>query len=529
MPDGKGGYLVTEADGTQHLPTKKNGTLDRGLCGAAWAALHGGFRGEKYDGPNKADALKKLTTIHKAQGWPLPTAKMSADFALTDPVSFDDGMVVRRGKIFEVGEYPDKNYSMTAAELAAAAAAFTPCGLDLEHQSTVLDGNLGELRSVEVSPDGSTLYGNVALPPWLDGLLEGTGRKVSATWNRTTKMLEGLALVNHPRIADAALLSAFAAASPHTTSDGQRVVQAVHDMTARSGAVCTTSNPNGTQQYSSSYFVSAGEGKTIQALHDSACAGGAKCTAMEAKTSAYSVVEALFVGARHTKADLADMQKIHDLSTGQGATCAPATMGGNAPKGRPTMANKFGSWFGLGRDAREMARDAGADLPPEEHFSVVADEVQDERAQARAEETAKFEKDKADAAKMKADAETIMFQAQAKEYAVDAKAFFNELLAAGKALPALKDKIEAAYVQAAADDLAHGKASFTQGTGSRVEQLKAMWEAVPGHILFHESKPGTFSLLAGGASGEDDPAAAKARQEKIKALPAYRGVASKQA
>ena len=46
-------YLVTEEDGTGHLPVRDsdNGPLNHHLMGAAWAALHGGYRGNKYQGP----------------------------------------------------------------------------------------------------------------------------------------------------------------------------------------------------------------------------------------------------------------------------------------------------------------------------------------------------------------------------------------------------------------------------------------------------------------------------------------------
>lgn len=69
----RGGYLVVEEDGTKHLPTKKSGKYDRGLCGTAWAALHGGYRGQKYQGPNKSEAIAKLKRIYKAMKWDLPT------------------------------------------------------------------------------------------------------------------------------------------------------------------------------------------------------------------------------------------------------------------------------------------------------------------------------------------------------------------------------------------------------------------------------------------------------------------------
>lgn len=67
----QGGYLVSGEDGN-HLPTRKNGKLDHRLMGAAHAALHSGFRGRKYEGPNKAQAIAKLKRLYEQEGmdWP---------------------------------------------------------------------------------------------------------------------------------------------------------------------------------------------------------------------------------------------------------------------------------------------------------------------------------------------------------------------------------------------------------------------------------------------------------------------------
>ena len=76
-------YLVTEADGTTHLPyTDADGKPDHHLMGAAWAALHGGYRGRKYAGPNKDEAIKKLEGIYKSEGQPLPTEQKSEELPL---------------------------------------------------------------------------------------------------------------------------------------------------------------------------------------------------------------------------------------------------------------------------------------------------------------------------------------------------------------------------------------------------------------------------------------------------------------
>lgn len=66
-------FLVVEdpeTTTTWHLQVKKNGKPDRRLMGAAKAALTspGGFRGEKYAGPDKPSALRKLKALYKSEG-----------------------------------------------------------------------------------------------------------------------------------------------------------------------------------------------------------------------------------------------------------------------------------------------------------------------------------------------------------------------------------------------------------------------------------------------------------------------------
>lgn len=134
-----------------------------------------------------------------------------ASFSLDAPAQQQGDMVIRRGKIFSAGAWSDKAYSMTSEELRAAAAAFTPCPVDLEHVATLLDGHLGHLQRVEVGQDGVSLFGDVALPRWLDDALSGAPLKVSAMWDRATKTLRGLSLVRHPHLSDSVLMAAFSA------------------------------------------------------------------------------------------------------------------------------------------------------------------------------------------------------------------------------------------------------------------------------------------------------------------------------
>jgi hypothetical protein len=74
-------FLVKDDKGKGHLPyTKADGKPDRGLMGAAHAALTSpkGFRGKRYEGPDKAKALAKLKKIYKEEKMELPSDKAAA-------------------------------------------------------------------------------------------------------------------------------------------------------------------------------------------------------------------------------------------------------------------------------------------------------------------------------------------------------------------------------------------------------------------------------------------------------------------
>ncbi|HEY6021328.1 MAG TPA: hypothetical protein VIY48_15920, partial [Candidatus Paceibacterota bacterium] len=144
-------FLVVEdinQKSTWHLPYKKNGTPDRRLCGAAWAALHGGYRGNKYEGPQKQAAIAKLRRVYKSQGWDLPSeGKVAAsndqdeveeddtlvhlsEYELGPTIGGDRAFVLRRGKIFEAGDYPDKEFIITPEEVIDAVTGFEPVPID---------------------------------------------------------------------------------------------------------------------------------------------------------------------------------------------------------------------------------------------------------------------------------------------------------------------------------------------------------------------------------------------------------------
>jgi hypothetical protein len=128
------------------------------------------------------------------------------------------GIVRRRGVILRAGDYPNQDYEVTRARLRAMAENFTPVPIDHGHPSAggPLDGAFGDLESVELSADGTTLYGTAAFHAWLEKKLGDARRLVSVTIDRATDRIRSLSLVTRPQIEDAELLAAFCACQAET-------------------------------------------------------------------------------------------------------------------------------------------------------------------------------------------------------------------------------------------------------------------------------------------------------------------------
>ena len=69
-------YLIVDAEGKGHMPVRDapEGPLNLDLMDVAWAVLHGGYRGVRYEGPGKLAAVKKLKALYRAAGMDEPTA-----------------------------------------------------------------------------------------------------------------------------------------------------------------------------------------------------------------------------------------------------------------------------------------------------------------------------------------------------------------------------------------------------------------------------------------------------------------------
>lgn len=347
-----------------------------------------------------------------------------ADLALFRRVEGDT--VIRSGKLFHTGDYPDKQFSMTDAELQASTEGFTSAPVGVEHLPTIFDGKVGEVRALRAA--GSELFGEVALPKWLDDVCGPDPLKVSCEWDRESKKLVRLGLVRTPRVSDAAVMSAYAAfTARHDTNAGQGVLQMLHDLTATHGARCK----------SSAQMHSAHEASALQQAHDLTVQHGARC-----QTDAASYSEDAGQSDPGKEKPLKPeefIERMKALFTGEAAT---TSAGGTA----------------------ELTAPAAMSGETEETKKLRAD-LEHERA-----------------ARLK----------ERKEHIAQLAATFAEgEITANRALPREKDAIIADFTQSAEDDLRQPvtvtfSESETQKTGSRVDALRARYGMRHPHTLTQE-------------------------------------------
>lgn len=208
-------FLYTDASGVPHLPVHDAAHIRNAISrlGQSKTGRKWGLTAEKR-ASLQARARRMLDRAQHNEGPPIsPHADLAMDVATfklkSEPLRVTDDVVYHAATVFRAGDYPDKKFSLTPSELKDAAAAFKkPVNLDYEHVEGPLDGQLGQLVAVEPSANGSKLHGMVAVPRWLDKVLPPQA-KLSATWDRASKKLVGLALVRNPRVSDAALMAAF--------------------------------------------------------------------------------------------------------------------------------------------------------------------------------------------------------------------------------------------------------------------------------------------------------------------------------
>lgn len=126
-----------------------------------------------------------------------------------DPAAFaGNSEIVIDAKLFELGDYPDKNFSLNEEEadgITIPSAAGKP--IEFEHKPTVLSGKTGFIE--KTWRDGTSIYGTLRFSSWVGQALAGETPKLSVAFNPVTKEVDEVSMVRNPRISDASLLAAF--------------------------------------------------------------------------------------------------------------------------------------------------------------------------------------------------------------------------------------------------------------------------------------------------------------------------------
>jgi hypothetical protein len=236
---------------------------------------------------------ERLQVLCKAKGLTLPSPAAAAGFAAVDfstaPAGTAQGDYVLRDVpiLMRTGDYEfDKQgvFSFTPEDVLGACKTFkSPVPLKNTHKESgsVFDGiDLGSVVELRPATDTlDTLGGKARIPVWLDNLYKDQPLQCSANFDWHSKKLTHVALVTNPRIPDAALFAAFAADTvakakgKQSTPHGMQAMQDLHDMAARSGAMCSGKGA----EFSDAPFTSSDERDALQQVHDLTQGGGAKC------------------------------------------------------------------------------------------------------------------------------------------------------------------------------------------------------------------------------------------------------------
>lgn len=166
----------------------------------------------------------------------------AATFSIDSESTTEGEFVLRSGKVFEAGDYPDKDFSIDESELDLAVASFSPVPNDLEHRPTILSGKVGTLEGIK--REGKDLLGTVKIPKWLDSLIGADPLKVSVAFDRATKRIVGNALTVQPRVGDAQVLAAFnKSAIPRKGSPMKKLLQALAAQFSQAAAEAEDEQP----------------------------------------------------------------------------------------------------------------------------------------------------------------------------------------------------------------------------------------------------------------------------------------------
>jgi len=121
-------------------------------------------------------------------------------------VPFAEFAVTRQARLFEAGEYPDKDITVTEDDLEAIASRGGEIPLKVEHGDTVFDGVLGTCGNLVRK--GKELWGSLSFTDAAWNLLQTTKhRGLSCGILRDKSGIAEVSLVREPRIASAQVFS----------------------------------------------------------------------------------------------------------------------------------------------------------------------------------------------------------------------------------------------------------------------------------------------------------------------------------
>ena len=113
-------------------------------------------------------------------------------------------VIERTAKLFEAGDYPDKELSISTDNLDAIAQSFTAIPVKIEHTDTPLDGAIG--NCTKVWREGKDLKGTIGFSPEAWQLIDKAGaKKLSIGIKRDLSALTEVSLVKNPRVQGAAV------------------------------------------------------------------------------------------------------------------------------------------------------------------------------------------------------------------------------------------------------------------------------------------------------------------------------------
>lgn len=129
----------------------------------------------------------------------------------------------RRAKLFEIGEYDDRGLRVTQEDVVRLAQSFdSPVPILVEHVETPL--RLGYLTQVEAV--GGELFGNLALTPEADDLIEKSGAKsLSISVSKNLDRIFEVSIVANPRIESARLFCEDFRATPRSQESQSEIVR----------------------------------------------------------------------------------------------------------------------------------------------------------------------------------------------------------------------------------------------------------------------------------------------------------------